>query len=97
MAKLIWSPRSLKDLEIIFEYIKPDSIYNARNFINQLTKIAANIPDFPLAGREAPEYKKTYIREKLYKRYRLIYRIDKDIIEIITVVHQSKRIIIKES
>lgn len=39
MAKLIWSPRSLNDLEVIFNYIKPDSIDNASNFIKQIIEM----------------------------------------------------------
>lgn len=51
MVKLIWSPRALKDLEIIYEYINPDSIDNARYFIQQLLTSATEITEFPFSGR----------------------------------------------
>jgi toxin ParE1/3/4 len=91
MAKLIWSPKSLKDLELIFEFIEIDSRDYARIFINKIVEIAKNIPVFPLAGRIVPEYQEDDIREKIYKSHRIIYRIRVDeIIEIVTVFHQAQ-------
>jgi toxin ParE1/3/4 len=91
MAKLIWSPKSLKDLELIFEFIEMDSREYARIFINKIVEIAKSIPDFPLAGRIVPEYQEGDIREKIYKSYRIIYRIRVDeIIEVVTVFHQAQ-------
>ena len=55
MAQLIWSPRSLKDLEIICEYIQIDSIKNARYFVHQLIEVAVNTIESPLSGRVVPE------------------------------------------
>ncbi|MFD0698021.1 type II toxin-antitoxin system RelE/ParE family toxin [Paenibacillus sp. GCM10027628] len=92
MAKLTWSPRSLNDLEIIFEYIKPDSEENARNFIKQLITSTVDITEFPFSGRAVPEFKEHSIREKLYKNYRIIYRISKNEVEVLTVLHQSRRL-----
>jgi toxin ParE1/3/4 len=50
MVELIWSPRSLKDLELIFEYIKQDSIEMAKAYMNELIQTAIAIPDFPYSG-----------------------------------------------
>ena len=92
MAKLIWSPRSLTDLEIIYEFIQRDSQENARNFINQLIEEAVKIPYFPLAGRIVPEFKDIHTREKLYKNYRIIYRLQTEDVELITILHQARRL-----
>jgi toxin ParE1/3/4 len=92
MVKLIWSPRSLKDLEIIFDYIKPDSLENARNFIEQLIEVTLTVTEFPFAGRVVPEFKESRYREKLYKNYRIIYRVDMELIEVVTILHQSRRL-----
>ena len=37
MDELIWSPRSLRDLEIIYEYIKQDSIEKTHKTRRQMT------------------------------------------------------------
>jgi toxin ParE1/3/4 len=92
MAKLIWSPRSLTDLEIIHEYIQQDSDENARDFINQLIEVALKIPEFPLAGRVVPEFKDFKTREKIYKNYRIIYRLQAEGLEIVTILHQARRL-----
>jgi plasmid stabilization system protein ParE len=92
MVKLIWSPRSLNDLEIIFDYIRPDSIENARGFINKIVETTLTIPECPFAGRKVPEYKDPTYREKIYERYRIIYRVDKEFIEVVTILHQSRRL-----
>jgi toxin ParE1/3/4 len=96
MVKLIWSPRSLKDLEVIYEYIKTDSMDNARDFVNQLINTTIATADFPLAGRVVPEFKDIHLREKLYKNYRIIYKLDSGSLEVITVLHQAKRLIKEE-
>lgn len=93
MAKLSWSPRSLSDLELIYKYIKLDSEENASNFIKQLITSTIDITEFPFSGRTVPEFKENRIREKLYKNYRIIYRISRDEVEVVTVLHQSRRLI----
>ncbi|MFC5471610.1 type II toxin-antitoxin system RelE/ParE family toxin [Cohnella suwonensis] len=96
MAELIWSPRSLKDLELIYEYIKQDSIDMARIFVNELIQSAIKIPDFPYSGRLVPEFNRDIIREKIYQSYRIIYRINGSEIELITFLHQSRRLMRKD-
>lgn len=48
--------------------------------------------EFPYAGRRVPEFKDSRYREKLFKNYRIIYRIEIDLIEVVTILHQSKRL-----
>ncbi|MCD9024953.1 type II toxin-antitoxin system RelE/ParE family toxin [Cohnella silvisoli] len=96
MAELIWSPRSLKDLEIIYEYIKQDSVEAASEFVNELIFEAIGITNFPYKGRSVPELKKDQIREKIYKSYRIVYRITNANIELVTFLHQSRRLIRQE-
>ncbi|THF76251.1 type II toxin-antitoxin system RelE/ParE family toxin [Cohnella fermenti] len=52
MVELVWSPRSLKDLEIIYEYIKQDSIEQARRFVNELIYESSTLIDFPYINPE---------------------------------------------
>ncbi|SFS56824.1 type II toxin-antitoxin system RelE/ParE family toxin [Paenibacillus sp. 453mf] len=96
MAELVWSPRSLKDLEIIYEYIKQDSIEQAREFVNELIYETSTIIDFPYKGRLVPELNRDEVREKIYKSYRIIYRITETNIELVTFLHQSRRLIKQE-
>lgn len=65
MAKLIWSPKSLNDLEQIYKYIANDAEEYARIFIKKIIDTVITIPDFPESGRIVPETKREDIREKL--------------------------------
>ncbi|OXS59763.1 hypothetical protein B1A99_09470 [Cohnella sp. CIP 111063] len=96
MDELVWSPRSLKDLELIYDYIKEDSIEAARTFVNELIMETTTISNFPHKGRKVPEFMNEKVREKIYKSYRIIYRIQTDHIEIVTFLHQSRRLIKQE-
>lgn len=92
MDKLIWSPKSLHDLEQIFMYIANDTEEYARIFIKKIIDIVITIPDFPELGRIVPEIKRQDLREKIYKNYRIIYRYSDNTIEIVTIVHHAKQL-----
>ena len=74
MVKLTWSPKSLQELEEIFECISVDSREFAQIFIRNLINSVLTIRSFPLSGRVVPEFDDPVIREKQYKSYRIIYR-----------------------
>ena len=90
MAKVVWSPQSLQDLEDIAEYIAKDSEYYASLVIENIVESIEILALFPRIGRKVPELQKENVREIFYKRYRIIYQIVDDHVEIITVVHSSR-------
>jgi len=45
---------------------------------------------FPMSGRKVPEYELENIREIIEKPYRIIYRIRKDRIDILAVMHGAQ-------
>jgi toxin ParE1/3/4 len=92
MVKLEWSPKSLKELEEIYEYIAEDSREYALFFVRKLIAATTSIVDFPMLGRIVPEFKNIKIREKIFKNYRIIYRFENDIIEIITIFHNARNL-----
>ena len=48
------------------------------------------IADFPMMGRIVPEIVDTAIRELLLGNYRIIYRLNGEVIEILTIYHGSR-------
>ncbi len=74
-------------LRSIERYVAEDSPAHAKALVERLIRRAEEIPDVPRAGREVPEYRQDNLREVLVRPYRLIYRVQPDAIEIITVVH----------
>ena len=90
--KIIWSQESLDDIESIASYIEKDSIHYANSVVKSIFSKVEILLDFPLLGRVVPEYQNKNIRELFIYSYRLIYKIDKDTIAVIAVIH-GKRLI----
>ena len=45
---------------------------------------------FPRLGREVPEIKKESIREIIYGNYRILYKIDTEVLYIIAIIHAAR-------
>jgi len=91
-VKIEWSPKSIKNLEEIAEYISQDSPLYAPVFIRKIINSVERLLDFPLSGRIVPEFKKESIREVIFHNYRIVYRIKNSSIEIVLVTHGAKLI-----
>ena len=83
--KVIWSQESLKQLIEIEIFIAKDSPDRAAKFIHKLIDRGEKIKDYPYRGRVVPEFSFNEMREVFEKSYRIIYKISKDQIEILTV------------
>lgn len=80
------------DLEQIFFYIAEDSIDNAKKFILELEKKIYSLDTFPERFALIPEniFFETEYRHIIHKKYRVIYKIDNDVIYILRVIHGAK-------
>ncbi len=87
---LIWSLRSIKDLDSIGEYIAVDSEKAAEKFIQELITKANSLLKHSQKGRPVPEDIPGDYRQILHKSYRIIYRIANQDIIIATIYHQKK-------
>ncbi len=83
--KLIWTKEALLQLAEIEEFIAKDNPKTAEKLINYLTEHNHYILQNPNIGRVVPEIKDSNIRELIVKKYRIVYRIKEDIIEILTI------------
>ena len=88
--RIIWSPRAADDLEDVYNYIAKDSKYFAALIVRKIFKIVESIPQFTRSGRIVPEYQNEKLRERLYKNYRIIYRIKEEVIEIVAIFHGAQ-------
>ena len=75
-----WSPEAIEDLESIAAYIARDSEFYARAVVSEILAVARNIGEFPLIGRMVPEIGNEKIRERFVYSYRLVYRIEDDVL-----------------
>jgi len=85
-----WTDNALKHLLDIYEYISQNSPFYAERMVDRLTKSSEQIANFPMSGRNVPEYPTKDIREIIEKPYRIIYRIKTDQIDVLAVVHGAQ-------
>ena len=90
VQKVIWSPESLKNLKEIQDYILKDSAFYAFHVINKIYLLAESIAAFPYSGRVVPEFENELVRERFYRKFRIIYRIKSEFIEIAAVRHSAR-------
>jgi len=89
-VKVRWTATARRHLRAIREYIAKDSEYYAQRVIGRIIDRSEQIAEFPMSGREVPEYDRSDIRELFESPYRIIYRIKRDAIDVIAVIHGAR-------
>lgn len=84
---VFWTLDAKLRLREIEAYITKDSPNAARDTAIRLIRRSRELEQPPLLGKRLPQYADADIRELLERPYRLIYRIQTDRIEILTVMH----------
>ncbi|MCB9540363.1 MAG: type II toxin-antitoxin system RelE/ParE family toxin [Myxococcales bacterium] len=82
---LRWSLQARRDLDAIFDYIAEDDPAAALRWVRRLQAKAASAVAAPTAGRVVPEVNRDDVREVFLRSYRIVYRIMKDEIVVLTV------------
>lgn len=90
--KVLWTENAIEDLLTIKEYISEDSPARAESWILELFNSGESLVNLPIRGRIVPEFKQEKLRELLIDNYRLVYRIKKTSIEIITVFEGHRQL-----
>ncbi len=90
MAKVIWAPSALDDVESIAEYIAKDSVEMASLFVSRLFDATDRLQEFPFSGRIIPEINNPDCREVIYGTYRIMYRVEKDEVWVTGVIHGAR-------
>jgi toxin ParE1/3/4 len=85
--KIVWSPLAVERVSEIAEYIAQDKQAAAVKWINVVFSKVERLSASPEIGRVAPEIKNDHFRELIYGNYRIIYRIEKKQISILTIRH----------
>jgi plasmid stabilization system protein ParE len=90
MTRIVWTSQSITDLESIRLYIAQDAPRVAEIYVDRLLHATDRLAAFPFSGEVVPELGKEAIRQVLHGSYRLIYRVRKSIVEILTVWHGAR-------
>ena len=88
--RVTWSPRAVEELEDIARYIAGDSSVYAAAVVRTILNTTRNLSRFPFAGRIVPEFHDEKIREWFTYSYRVIYRIENDVVTVATIVHGKR-------
>ncbi|MGA1794802.1 MAG: type II toxin-antitoxin system RelE/ParE family toxin [bacterium] len=92
VVKIIWTEDGINSFVDVIEYISNDSLYYASNFAKKVLSLVDNLMSFSQIGRIVPEYNNPKIREILYQNYRIVYRIKKNAIYIVLIIHGTKEL-----
>jgi toxin ParE1/3/4 len=85
-ARVRWTHRSIADLRAIGRYIAEDDPGAARQWVERLRRRVHDAATTPRAGRRVPEIEREDIREVLLRSYRIVYRVGRGGIEVLTVL-----------
>lgn len=94
--KIKWTHEALERLFEIEDFISQDSPEQAEKFVDQIIEHAESLSDKPLRGRTVPEISNPDIRELIFRKYRIVYRINGNNLEILTVFEGHRLLRIDE-
>ena len=87
---LVWTEPAVAALAAIRDFIGRDNPFYAGVFAERLILAAESLHELPERGRVVPELSRGDVRELLFQRYRIIYRLRPDGVEILIIVHGAR-------
>lgn len=84
--KIVWSPLALDRVEEIAHYIARNNRAAAARWLVDIFDFVDRLQQFPESGRMVPEFGLPHVREVIFRRHRVVYRIESQI-DILTVRH----------
>ena len=84
-----WTDQALADLESVHEYISRDNVKAAERTIDNIVRGLETAEAFPDCGRKGSRV--TGTRELILAPYIVVYRVKPDCIEVLAVIHASRR------
>lgn len=90
MTRVVWTRQAVEDVEAIKAYVARDSERYAALLVERLVAAVSRLETFPHSGRLVPEVGDEALREVIYGNYRLVYRLQVETAEIVTVYHAAR-------
>ena len=94
--KIFWSPLAIDRSSKIVDYIAQDKPSAAEKWISTVFSKVEQLKSSPEIGRIVPELNNAQFRDIIYGNYRIIYRIEKKQISVLTIRHGKQILPIKE-
>lgn len=93
---IVWSPLALDRVAEIAGYIARDKPSAAEKWVKTVFAKVEQLEISPELGRVVPEIGNVQFRELIYSQCRIVYRIEKKRISILTVRHGRQELPIEE-
>jgi toxin ParE1/3/4 len=78
------------DMEAIGDFIRPHNPQRAASFVDELFARCKELGDRPKAYPLVPRYEHLGIRRRVYEDYLIFYRVGKETVEVIHVIHGAQ-------
>ena len=88
--RVAWTPEARRTVDEVLEFIARDSLDGARHVLEQVLAAARSLETLAERGRVVPELEDTSVREVFVYRYRLMYRVEDDVVSIVAFVHGAR-------
>ncbi len=85
--RIVWSPLGVQRLREATEYIARDKQGAAKRWVGGAFEAVGRLAELPQSGRVVPELGRPDIREVIYGKYRIIYRVSPEAVLVLTVRH----------
>ncbi len=90
MRKIEWTPSAVSDVKSLRDFIARDSSVYSERFVQSLIEVVENVASYPMMGRRMPEAIDENVRELLFQKYRIVYRVETSRILVLMVIHGSR-------
>lgn len=87
--KLTWADTAVNQLEAITDSLYQSNPDSAAKFVDNIMNRISNLRLFPEKGRIVPEINDRSLREIIYNKYRVVYKLSNKI-EIVYIQHSAK-------
>jgi len=74
--QMIWTQEALEQVIEIEDYIATGNPERAAKFVDQLVENTESISNNPYVGRVVPEIANPEIKELIFHKYRIVYRLN---------------------
>ena len=87
---VVWTETAIAHLANIYDFIARDSDRFALRMVDRITARSKQLSEFPESGQMVPEYQDRSIRETIEGPYRIVYRIQNDGVQVLSVIHGAQ-------
>jgi len=89
--RVVWSPTSQRKIDEIVDYISKDNVDAALALVEKFEKRVQYLKNHPRSGRIVPALNDEMVRQLVVQsNYLIIYEINKDHINILTIRHAKQ-------